>query len=117
MRPGAQTPEELETLFEDAFVTRDREALTQLFEDGAVLIAGGQPQEARGGDEIARCATAMWERDRMYVADPRRILQARDTALVVADRGINVARRGSDGAWRYAIALLSLESTTAKEEQ
>lgn len=116
MRPGARTPEELETLFEDAFVTRDREALAQLFEDGAVLIAGDQPQEARGGDEIARFATAMWERERMYVADPRRILQARDTALVVADRGINVARRGSDGAWRYAIALLSLEGTTTKEE-
>lgn len=117
MKPGARTPEELETLFEDAFLTRDREALTGLFEDGAVLIAGDRPQEARGGDEIARCATAMWERERMYVADPRRILQARDTALVVADRGINVARRGSDGAWRYAIALLSLESTTAKEEK
>ena len=90
MRPGARTPEELETLFEDAFVVRDREALAELFEDGAVLVAGGGPQEARGGEEIARFATAMWERDRTYVADPRRVLQARDTALVVASRGINV---------------------------
>lgn len=117
MRPGARTPEELETLFEDAFVTRDREALTQLFEDGAVLIADDRLQEARGGDEIARFATSMWERERMYVADPRRILQAHDTALVIADRGINVARRGSDGAWRYAIALLSPDGTSQKEEQ
>ena len=38
MRPGARTPEELETLFEDAFVVRDRDALAQLFEDGAVLV-------------------------------------------------------------------------------
>ncbi|MEX2210538.1 MAG: nuclear transport factor 2 family protein [Gaiellaceae bacterium] len=117
MRPGACTPEELETLFEDAFVTRDSDALAQLFEDGAVLIAGDQPHEARGGEEIVRFATAMWERERTYIADPGRILQARDTALVVADRGINVARRGSDGAWRYAIALLSLENASTKEEQ
>ena len=58
MRPGARTPEELETLFEDAFVIRDREALAQLFEKGAVLVAGDGPQ-ARGGEEIARFATAM----------------------------------------------------------
>jgi ketosteroid isomerase-like protein len=116
MRRGAGTPEELETLFEDAFVTRDREALARLFEEGALLVArGGAP--ARGGDEIARLARAMWERDRTYVADPRRILQVRDTALVVAEHAINVMRRGSDGDWRYSIALLSLEGTTAKEEQ
>lgn len=117
MRPGARTPEELETLFEDAFVIRDRGALTQLFEDGAVLVAGDGSPEARGGEDIARLATAMWENDRTYLADPRRVLQARDTALVVADRGINVLRRGSDGAWRYAISLLSLDHVTTEEEQ
>jgi ketosteroid isomerase-like protein len=115
MRPGARTPEELETLFEDAFVTRDREALAQLFEEGAVLVAGDEPQEARGGEEIARFATAMWERDRTYVADPQRVLQARDTALVVAERGINVVRRGSDGAWRYVLSLLSFEHNPKEE--
>ena len=41
MRSGAQTPEELETLLEDTFVVRDRQALAALFEDGAVLGAGG----------------------------------------------------------------------------
>lgn len=117
MRPGARTPEELETLFEDAFVMRDREALAQLFEDGAVLVAGDGPREARGAEEIARSAAAMWEHGREYLADPRRILQARDTALVVAEQGINVVRRGSDGCWRYAISLLSLDHSTAKEEQ
>jgi hypothetical protein len=117
MRPRARTPEDLETLLEDAFVIRDSEALAQLFEDGAVLIAGKQPREARGGDEIVRFATAMWDRDRTYFADPRQIVQARDTALVVAERSINVARRGSDGAWRYAIALLSPAVSTMKEEQ
>ncbi len=117
MRPGARTPEELETLFEDAFVIRDREALVQLFEAGAVLVASDGLREARGGEEIAQFARAMWERDRTYLADPRRIVQARDTALVVAEGGINVVRRGSDGSWRYAISLLSLDDTTKKEEQ
>jgi uncharacterized protein DUF4440 len=117
MRPGARTPEELETLFEDAFVVRDRDALAQLFEEEAVLVAGGGLKQARGGEEIARFATSMWNRDYTYLADPKWILQARDTALVVADRGINVVRRGSDGRWRYAISFLDTDKTTTKEEQ
>ena len=104
-------------LLEDVFVMRDREALAQLFEEGAVLVAGDGPREARGAEQIARFATAMWARDRTYLADPRRILQARDTALVVAERGINVQLRGRDGAWRYAISLLSLDDATTTEEQ
>jgi hypothetical protein len=107
MKSGARTPEELETLLEDAFVIRDRGALIDLFESRAVLVTGDL-QEARGEERIARLAEALWDREHIYVADPRRVLQARDTALVMADRGINVARRGSEGAWRYAIALLSL---------
>jgi ketosteroid isomerase-like protein len=107
MTPRARTPEELETLFEDAFVTHDREVLAELFEDGAVLAAGGEPQ-ARGPDEVARVAMSIWEDGRTYVAEPRQILQARDTALVVAERATNVVRRGNDGCWRYAIALLVL---------
>jgi hypothetical protein len=113
MRKGARTPEELEMLFEDAFVIRDRDALAALFEEGAVL--GDESREARGVDEIAGLAGAIWESDRTYVAEPRRVLQARDTGLVVATRGINVVRRGSDGGWRYAIALLSYDDTTKKE--
>jgi ketosteroid isomerase-like protein len=109
MRPGASTPEELETLFEDAFVIRDQDALAQLFEDDAVLVAGDGHGEARGIEEIARRTAALWERERTYLADPRWVLQARDTALVLADRGIAVMRRGSDRTWRYAIALQSLD--------
>jgi hypothetical protein len=117
MRPGARTPEELETLFEDTFVTRDDETLAQLFEDGAVLLAGDGSMEARGGPQIAELARAMWERGRTYLADPRRVLQARDTALVVADRGVNVLRRRSDGTWRYAISLMSFDHTTERRTQ
>jgi hypothetical protein len=115
MRPGARTPEELETLFEDAFVIRDRDALAGLFEDRAVLVAG-EGKEARGGQEIARFATAMWERHYTYLANPRRILQAHDTGLILAAAGVNVVRRGGDGSWRYAISLLDIDDTTNRED-
>ena len=116
MRPGARTPEELETLLEDAFVVRNGDALAELFEDGAVLVADDGTRQARGG-EIARLASEMWERNRTYLADPRRVLQARNTALIVTTRGDNVVRRRSDGAWRYAIAVLSHDDTTTEEDQ
>jgi Domain of unknown function (DUF4440) len=117
MRPSARTPEELETLFEDAFMLRDREALAGLFDDGALLVADDRQREARGGDEIARAAAALWDGNRTYVAEPRQVLQARDTALVLAAQGISVVRRGTDGAWRYAISVLSLDGTNPEEEQ
>jgi hypothetical protein len=69
MRPGARTQEELEMLLEDAFVMRNTEALTELFEDGALLVADHAEWEARGGDEIARWAREMWEHDHTYLAD------------------------------------------------
>ncbi|MGE5635509.1 MAG: hypothetical protein ACM3UV_00990 [Nocardioidaceae bacterium] len=115
MRAGARTPEELETLLEDAFVIRDADGLGELFEDGAVLGEGRR--EARGGDQIARLASEMWANDRTYLADPRRVLQARATGLVLATHGINVVRRGSDGGWRYAIALLSRDHATPEEDR
>ena len=99
-------------MLEDAFVMRDHEALAELFDEAAVLDVGAG-REARGGAEIRRLATALWLTRRTYVAQPRRVVQARDTVLVVAERAINVARRGGDGAWRYAISLL----VPAQEEE
>jgi ketosteroid isomerase-like protein len=113
MRPGGHTPEELETLFEDAFVIRDRDALALLFEDDAVLVTDAAAEEARGED-IAGMVAAMWNRDVTYLADPQRVLQARDTALVLAATGVNVVRRGADRRWRYAISLLDNGHTTER---
>lgn len=98
-------------------MTRDADAVAAMFRDGAVLAAGQEGGEARGADQIGRTATALWRGERTYVADPRRVVQARDTALVVTSRGVNVVRRDDDGCWRYAIALLSLEPTIDQEEQ
>ena len=99
-------------------MTRDGDALTELFEEGGVLSARDGDSEARGEEATVRSATAMWEGGRTYLAEPQRILQWRDTALVVAEAGITVMRRGNDGAWRYAISLLAPDhATTTKEEE
>jgi hypothetical protein len=117
MRTGARTPEELETLLEDAFMLHDQRALAQLFHPGAMLVAGGGLPEARGHQQIAQVAAQLWDSQQLYLADPRRVLQVRDTALVVAGHAINVARRTDDGSWRYAISLLGLQKTTATKQR
>lgn len=101
---GARTPEELETLLEDSLIVGDGEALTALFEEWATLVAGNAPP-ARGRKAIACLALGIWGGDHAYVADLRRVVVARDTALILARRGIHVAHRDSDGAWRYTIVL------------
>jgi hypothetical protein len=100
---GAGTPEELETLLEDALITCDREALTSLFEDHAILVRDNV--HATRGHEIARLALAIWHGDHSYIADPRSVIQARDIALIVREEGINVARRGHDGTWHYVVVF------------
>jgi hypothetical protein len=108
MIAGARTPEELETLFEDTLMLRDHQALAELFEDGAVLVID-EEQSARGGEAIARLALVTWEEDHTYVANPQCVMQARDIALIVSERGINVVRRSGDGSWRYAIVRQSVD--------
>ena len=109
MRQGASTPEELELLLEDAFVLRDATAVPALFEAAALLMADGVAGEARGSRQIARSASALWDSDYTYVADPQRVVQAHDLALVLGAAGTSVVRRGPDGAWRFAISLLALD--------
>lgn len=112
MRSGASTPEELESLLEDAFVTGDSESLTWLFDAGSVLVPGFGALELRGSWQIARQAGALSDQGYVYLADPRRVLQASDIALVIAGRAVNVMRRGADHRWRYAVSLLSIDNTT-----
>jgi hypothetical protein len=104
---AARPPEELETLFADAFVLRDPAAAAELFEDDALFVMAGASSEARGAAEIASVATQMWAHDHTYFADPRQVLQARGMAslgpppapgIMRPDRsrakGIGGARRG-----------------------
>ena len=84
----------------------DRDALGELFEDGALLTACGKPAVARGCLQIKQAAEAMWERDGYYVAAPGRVLQTGSAALITSRFGTSVARRLDGGIWRYTIALL-----------
>jgi ketosteroid isomerase-like protein len=116
MRPRARTPDELDALLEDAFVLRDRRAVAALFESDALLLDAAAGQ-ARGANEIASWARQTWKRGLTYAAAEPCVFQTGDTALVVTRDGIAVARRHDQRSWRYAIALLSVDHTTAKEEE
>jgi Domain of unknown function (DUF4440) len=109
VKVGAHTPEELEALFEDAFVLGDPGPIAPLFEERALLVGVGIAGEVRGSAKIAQSVSALWSRNRTYVADPRQVIQAHDLALVLATQGTSVVRRGADGAWRYAISLLTID--------
>ena len=102
---GGQTPEELETLLEDAVLLGDADAVAGLFQPGGLLVMGRAPQ-LRGRGQIREAAVAL-RRDRHgYLAGPRRVLQVRDAALLIGRDVVNLARRGDDGTWRYDICVL-----------
>lgn len=105
---SARTPEELESLLEDALILRDSRSLRKLFEPGACLMTSHDPP-VRNLDEIVRLALATWGGDHTYVADPHQILVARDLALIIGEQGIHVAHRDRDGAWQYVIVLQAVE--------
>jgi uncharacterized protein DUF4440 len=107
MARGAATPEELETLLEDAFVLRDATAAARLFEPGGLFCSGSS--SARGRSAIARQVAALLEIDRPYVAGDRRVLQAGDVAVLLGQRTVIVARRGQDRTWHYSIAVHGLD--------
>jgi hypothetical protein len=107
---GGETPEELETLLEDAFLLRDANAVARLFEDGSLLVSGEGSQPARDHEAILRAASLLCNNGCGYLADPRRAFQTRDIALLIGHAVINVARRGQDGSWRFAISVLNSKS-------
>ena len=102
MPAGARTPEELETLLEDAFLLHDDVALVQLFEPDS---------RAHRGRRTGLCA---WPPGDRPGRGPALGLRAhlRDAALVLGGGATSVIRRGGDGAWRYAISILDKSQTT-----
>lgn len=95
---GADIPEELGTMLEDACITKDLEVLARLFEAGAVLAIPDAAVTAPA--DIGRAGTDL----RAELATPSRVVQAGDLALSVGSC-IGVMRRGTDRAWRYAILV------------
>ena len=106
MGQGANTPEELDALMEDAVVLRSGGSVAALFEEGGLLAVGTGAHPAWGERQIARAAAAIWEGATTYVSEPRRVLQGRDTALVVAAGALHVTSRAPDGRWRLAVSLV-----------
>jgi hypothetical protein len=95
---SASTPEELETLLEDAVLLGDEAAVAALFDTGAVLINGPRihgPEQALA--ELAKLG---------YVATTRAVTVRRNLAVVVGDHGVNVSIRAPDGAWRLVAAIV-----------
>jgi hypothetical protein len=84
-----------------------------VIEHDAVLALGAGVDEACGEEEITRTSIALWARERVHLATPRRVLQAGDTALSLGG-GISVMRRGTDRRWRYAICAPAIQE---KEER
>lgn len=109
MKAVARTPEELETMFEDALLIGDEEALAELFDHEATLVIDGERQ-ARHGEEIVRLALMTWQGNHMYIAGSGYVAQVGDIALILVEGGINVARRGREGVWRYAIVLVPINA-------
>ena len=109
MNPGGQTPEELETLLEDACLLRDSAALAGLFEEDGLLVRAAL--QSRGRAEIARACSLIWDPGDDYLAETNRIFQARRTVLIIGDNATSVATRGCDGTWRYAISVHSITCT------
>jgi quercetin dioxygenase-like cupin family protein len=107
MTQGARTPEELEALLEDAFVTRDAEALSEMFAEGAVLAVAEGRDAARGAQEIGRVATALWQGGRTYVAELK--ATAADTGGLMsivqvteapgAEAPLHIHHRDDEGFW------------------
>jgi hypothetical protein len=95
---SASSPEELETLLEDAVLLGDEAAVLALFDAGAVLITG--PCVTGPGTALAELAALG------YVAGTRTVSERRDLAVIVGDHAVNVSYRAPDGGWRLVAAIV-----------
>lgn len=103
-RAGGQTPEELETLLEDALLLGDGPAVVELFADGGVLVIDDGFRQSQVDVQL------LLNSGDGYLAAPRRVVQTADTALLIGDGVVNVARRSGDGSWRYRIAVIQADA-------
>ncbi len=99
----ASSPEELETLLEDAVLLGDEAAVASLFDPGAVFVAG--PLVTGPKRILAELAKLG------YVATTRTVTVRRDSAIVVGDQAVNVAVRTPHGAWRLVATIVRHETS------
>jgi hypothetical protein len=101
---GASSPDELETMFEDATVLGDPDELAALCVPGAVVHRAMHELPVHGRQRIVRLLIERPDGP-AYVALPPHILQRGATALVLAGSAVHVTRRSPQG-WRYLISWL-----------
>ena len=96
----ARSPEELETLLEDALMLQDEAGAAALFEDGGVLVDGS-------GDVLARDQAAHVLARQNYVASPSSVTVVSNVAVVVGSQTVNVSCRAPGGGWRLVAAIVT----------
>lgn len=118
MRELADRPEEVPAVFAERFNSRDATALAQVYEDGAVLVP--QPGTPVTGPDLHTANGRLQKLGVPISVRPRHVYRNGDLALLIVDWAIDgtgrdgrtvhvegtatdVARRGSDGRWRYVI--------------
>jgi uncharacterized protein (TIGR02246 family) len=112
---AAKTPADLHQHLAKAYNERDVERLLALFEPNATLVP--QPgQFARGSDEIRGALTGFIQIGGVMEVKTVDIVTAGDHALTrtawsivngnqttVQANGLEILRKGSDGAWRFLV--------------
>ena len=99
----AASPEELDTLLEDALLMNDGPAVAALFAGTDVFVAS--PGRIRHGAEATDLLA-----ERGYLASPYCVLVAPGVALGVGDRAVSVSSRGTDGRWRLLAVVVPIQS-------
>jgi uncharacterized protein (TIGR02246 family) len=115
----ARTPEELPLLFAQAFGAHDLEAALALFEPEAILIP--QPgQVVTGTEAIREALSGFLALKPKFESEFKKAFQVGEIALLFSDwtlsatdpdgnaiemagRTTDVARRQSDGSWRFVV--------------
>lgn len=118
MERGARSPDELETMLEDAFVIQRHEDVANLFDPAAVLAVrcSDSSPEVCGRAAIGALAASLWDRGATFIADSGRTVYGRRRALVVGPGLTAVLHRGPGGTWRFEIALLTPTAITTRRD-
>jgi len=111
----AYSPAEIHALFEQAFNLGDVEAVTALYEPGAVLIVGGN--QVIGRESIRNAFESLLARRGRITLETRAVVEApfglellHSGWVIEAGKGPDIARRGlstevvrkqPDGTWRF----------------
>ena len=96
---AAASPEELETLLEDAVLLHDDGRCRGPLRGPRMLVTEGRCLHGH-----TSAAQVLAQRD--YVAAVRSVAVVGDLAVVVGEQAVNVSRRGPDRRWRLAVVVV-----------